>query len=62
MNKIQKLSTAKFTFSDFFDFPASEHFRKVLKESYDARVSIDHAANKFLSVSFYFFDVFIIMP
>jgi len=31
MNKIQELSIAKFTVSDFFDFSASENFVKVLK-------------------------------
>ena len=56
-NNIQKLSIAKFTLSDFFEFAASEHFRKVLKERYDARQSIGQAANKF-----YLFYVFIITP
>jgi len=51
MNKIQKLSIAKFTVSDFFDFAASENFIKVLKERYFARLSIDHATNKFFFVS-----------
>jgi hypothetical protein len=46
-NKIHELSTAKFTFSDFFYFPASKYFIKVLKERNDARLSIGPAANKF---------------
>jgi hypothetical protein len=32
MNKIQKLSIAKFTVRDIFDFAASENFIKVLKK------------------------------
>jgi hypothetical protein len=61
MNKNQELSSAKFTFSDFFDFTASENFESAKRKKWCTTVT-GHAANKFSLVFVLIFDVFVIMP